>query len=108
MAPPEGQQVQVHAFLLMTRSGSLTVSTPHSSVVVGDGDEVVATWPGVGVDQELGHVQITAEHKTHTHTHTQRHTGKQVKPCRIYITYMQLHQYIKILQNCVCARTWVR
>ena len=48
------------------------MSTPHSSVVVGDGDEVVATWPGVGVDQELGHVQITAEHKTHTHTETHR------------------------------------
>lgn len=36
------------------------MASAHPAVVVGDGDEVVATGPGVGVDQELGHVQVSA------------------------------------------------
>lgn len=40
--------------------GLLTVASPHPSIVVGDGDEVIATGPGVGVYQELGHVQVSA------------------------------------------------
>lgn len=38
----------------------LTVASPHPAVVVGDSDEVIATGPSVGVDQELGHVQVAA------------------------------------------------
>lgn len=38
----------------------LTVASPHPAIVVGDSDEVIAAGPGVGVDQELGHVQVAA------------------------------------------------
>lgn len=38
----------------------LTVASPHPAIVVGDSDEVIATGPRVGVDQELGHVQVSA------------------------------------------------
>lgn len=47
-------------FLTATAAVLLTVASPHPAVVVGDSDEVVATGPSVGVDQELGHVQVAA------------------------------------------------
>lgn len=39
---------------------NLTVASTHPAIVVGHGNEVVATGPGVGVDQELRHVQVSA------------------------------------------------
>lgn len=39
---------------------NLTVASAHPAVVVGHRDEVVATGASVGVDQELGHVQVSA------------------------------------------------
>lgn len=47
-------------FLTAAAAVLLTVASPHPAVVVGDSDEVVATGPSVGVDQELGHVQVAA------------------------------------------------
>lgn len=49
----------------MTQKGSsvmenLTVASTHPAVVVGHRDEVVETGASVGVDQELGHVQVSA------------------------------------------------
>lgn len=38
----------------------LTVASPHPAIMVGDSDEVIATGPSVGVNQELGHVQVSA------------------------------------------------
>lgn len=43
----------------------LTVASSHPAIVVGDGDEVIATGPGVGVNQELGHVQVSARSTSH-------------------------------------------
>lgn len=42
------------------------MAASHSSVVIGHSDEVIATGTSVGVDEELGHVQITGG--THRNT----------------------------------------
>lgn len=42
----------------------LTVASAHAAVVVGHGDEVITTWAGVWIDQELRHVQVSAGKKT--------------------------------------------
>lgn len=44
--------------------GRLTVASAHPTVVVGHTDEVVAAWPRVWIDEELGHVQVSAGDKT--------------------------------------------
>lgn len=44
----------------------LTVASPHPAIVVGDSDEVIATGPRVGVDQELGHVQVSVGDMSHS------------------------------------------
>lgn len=44
--------------------GRLTVASAHPAVVVGHADEVVAARPRVWIDEELGHVQVSAGDKT--------------------------------------------
>lgn len=44
----------------------LTVASTHPAIVVGHSDEVIATGPGVGIDQELGHVQVSAENASYS------------------------------------------
>lgn len=47
---------------------SLTVAPSHPTIVVGHSNEVVATGPGIGVDQEFRHVQISGnKHETSRH-----------------------------------------
>lgn len=45
---------------LVIRVVNLTVASTHPAIVVGHSNEVVATGTGVGVDQELRHVQVSA------------------------------------------------
>lgn len=50
-----------------TCAASLTVASTHPAVVVGNSDEVIAARPSIGVNQELGHVQIAVDEKTENH-----------------------------------------
>lgn len=47
---------------------NLTVASTHPAVVVGHSNEVIATGPRVGVDEELRHVQVSAGNTSYKHT----------------------------------------
>lgn len=40
------------------------MASTHPAIVVGNGDEVVAARPCIWIDEELGHVQVSAEDET--------------------------------------------
>lgn len=42
------------------------MASTHPSVVVGHGDEIIATGPSVGVDEELRHIQVSAGNASHS------------------------------------------
>ena len=42
------------------------MASTHPSVVVGHSDEIIATGPSVGVDEELRHIQVSAGNKSHS------------------------------------------
>lgn len=65
---------------------SLTVAPSHPTIVVGHSNEVVATGPGIGVDQEFRHVQISGnKHEKAIIAHVQRGVFvMKVETCSMY------------------------
>lgn len=54
------------------------MASTHPAIVVGNSDEVIAARPCVWIDEELGHVQVSAEEDT---------SERVKKPCGKLLEY---------------------